>query len=144
MELRGKSRSNPVRSDEINDSRLHFDFKDQETACVSLVPSWRANFSHTSCWVRLNSYHMIISNDFLIMTTKKACTCQIVSFDDKRCRICRAWAPICWWEKLLVVILEHSTGIKHTILLQKTKAYNNTKLTIYTLFFSFFFSIQII
>ena len=74
MELRGKSRSNPVKSDEINDSRLHFDFKDQETACVSLVPSWRANFSHTSCWVRLNSYHMIISNDFLIMTTKKACT----------------------------------------------------------------------
>ena len=30
----------------------------------------------------------------------------------------------CWWEEPLVVALKHSEGIKHTVLLQKSKAYN--------------------
>jgi len=31
----------------------------------------------------------------------------------------------CWWEKLLVVALKHSEGIKHTVLLQEQKLTNN-------------------
>ena len=34
----------------------------------------------------------------------------------------------CWWEKPLVVALKHLEGIKHKVLLQKTKVYNNKKL----------------
>jgi len=46
----------------------------------------------------------------------------------------------CWWEKPLVVALKHSEGIKHTVLFQEQKAYNNLKSLQYTPSLSLFFS----
>jgi hypothetical protein len=48
-------------------------------------------------------------------------------------------AITCWWEKPLVVALKHSEGIKHTVLFQEQKAYNNLKSLIHTLSFSLSF-----
>ena len=46
----------------------------------------------------------------------------------------------CWWEEPLVVVLQHSKGIKHTVLFQEQKLTTiKQKLWIHTLFFSLVF-----